>query len=76
MYDYIFSKYPSPRDRPKAPKQSGQEPLCHASDPELKKEYKKSWRTFMDQFGSDDFLTMYFAVRTGCTLGQLAAHVN
>ena len=51
-----------PRDRPKAPKQSGQEPLCHASDPELKKEYKKSWRTFMDQFieASADYRSGHF----------------
>jgi hypothetical protein len=51
-----------PRDRPKSPKQSGQEPLCHAADPELKREYKKSWRTFIDQFiqASADYRSGYF----------------
>ena len=39
-----------PRGRPKDPKISGQEPLCHAADPERAKEYKKSWQFFMDQF--------------------------
>ena len=31
-----------PRDRPKNPKKSGKRPLCHASDPELAKEHKKT----------------------------------
>ena len=39
-----------PRNRPENPKKSGKEPLCHASDPELAKEYKESWREFRDRF--------------------------
>jgi hypothetical protein len=33
-----------PRDRPKNPKRSGPQPLCHASDPEVAREYEKQWR--------------------------------
>ena len=40
----------NPRERPKTPKESGPEPLCHASDPELAKQYKKEWRKFLDAF--------------------------
>jgi hypothetical protein len=39
-----------PRDRPKNPKRSGSAPLCHASDKELAKEYRKQWREFVHQF--------------------------
>ena len=39
-----------PRDRPKNPKKSGRAPLCHASDPEKAKAFKKEWRAFMDRF--------------------------
>jgi REP element-mobilizing transposase RayT len=51
-----------PRDRPDNPKKSGQEPLCHASDPELTEEYKEDWRTFMDKFieASADYRNGYF----------------
>ena len=51
-----------PRDRPKNPKESGKRPLCHASDPELAKEYKKQWRKFMDLYieASADYRRGYF----------------
>ncbi len=37
-----------PRSRPRIPKESGPEPLCHASDKETAKEYKKRWKVFRD----------------------------
>ena len=51
-----------PRNRPENPKKSGREPLCHASDPELAKEYQKSWREFLNQFipASADYRNGYF----------------
>ncbi len=51
-----------PRDRPKNPKKSGREPLCHASDPELAKEYRESWREFLNQYipASADYRNGYF----------------
>ncbi len=51
-----------PRDRPKNPKKSGREPLCHASDPELAKEYRESWREFLNQYipASSDYRNGYF----------------
>ena len=51
-----------PRNRPENPKKSSKEPLCHASDPELVKEYKKSWREFLDSFipASADYRNGYF----------------
>jgi len=33
-----------PRDRPKNPKQSGRQPLCHTADIELKKTFKQNWK--------------------------------
>ena len=39
-----------PRNRPKNPKKSEPAPLCHASDKETAKEFKKQWREFMNQF--------------------------
>jgi hypothetical protein len=38
-----------PRDRPKNPKKSGPEPLCHASDKETAKAYKEKWRHFKNE---------------------------
>lgn len=43
-------KKTDPRDRPKDPKTSSEEPLCHCCDDEARQEYKQSWREFMDQF--------------------------
>ena len=43
-------KETDPRSRPKNPKGSGPEPLCHASDKETAKEYKKRWRVFRDAY--------------------------
>jgi hypothetical protein len=34
-----------PRDRPGNPKRSGRQPLCHAADPALRKQYKREWLT-------------------------------
>ena len=39
-----------PRDRPKNPKKSGREPLCHASAPELAKSYREERREFLNQY--------------------------
>ena len=36
-----------PRDRPRDPKKSGRQPLCHASDPALRRAYKRDWREFL-----------------------------
>jgi hypothetical protein len=33
-----------PRDRPENPKDSGPQPLCHAADPQLAREFKRQWR--------------------------------
>jgi hypothetical protein len=51
-----------PRDRPENPKKSSKEPLCHAAEPALQKEYKKSWREFLSQFieASADYRRGYF----------------
>jgi hypothetical protein len=51
-----------PRDRPENPKKSGREPLCHASNPELREEYKEDWRNFMDKFieASADYRNGYY----------------
>ena len=43
-------KETDPRDRPKHPKTSEKEPLCHCSDKDVRREFKKSWRDFMSQF--------------------------
>jgi hypothetical protein len=36
-----------PRDRPHAPKKSGRQPLCHASDPAVRRQYRRDWREFL-----------------------------
>ncbi|MDD5306482.1 MAG: hypothetical protein PHU25_04095 [Deltaproteobacteria bacterium] len=36
-----------PRDRPKNPKERGPQPLCHASDPQLHREFASEWREVM-----------------------------
>ena len=33
-----------PRDRPKNPKTSGPQPLCHTADPEIEKAFEVKWR--------------------------------
>jgi hypothetical protein len=38
----------NPRSRPKIPKESSPEPLCHASDKETAREYQKRWKVFRD----------------------------
>jgi hypothetical protein len=35
-----------PRDRPHAPKESGRQPLCHASDPAVRRQYRRDWLEF------------------------------
>jgi hypothetical protein len=39
-----------PRDRPRDPKESGRQPLCHASDPVLRRQYKRDWREFLKAY--------------------------
>ena len=47
-----------PRDRPKGPREKSPQPLCHASDPEQARKYKKGWRKFVDDHrkASSDYL--------------------
>jgi hypothetical protein len=40
----------NPRSRPKHPKPSGPDPLCHAATPERVKQYKKEWREFLNRY--------------------------
>ena len=35
-----------PRDRPHDPQKSGRQPLCHASDPAVRRRYRRDWREF------------------------------
>ncbi|MCP4605680.1 MAG: hypothetical protein GY847_35035, partial [Proteobacteria bacterium] len=46
-----------PRDRPKNPKYSGKQPLCHASSPKLRRNFQSRWRDFRDEYreASKDF---------------------
>jgi hypothetical protein len=39
-----------PRDRPYNPEKSGQQPLCHASDPDVRKQYRRDWREFLKAY--------------------------
>ena len=39
-----------PRDRPRNPKTSGRQPLCHASDPKLRRLFKREWREFLREY--------------------------
>jgi len=47
-----------PRDRPRRPKKSGPQPLCHASDAEVAREYERQWRETLREHraASIDFL--------------------
>ena len=36
-----------PRDRPRSPKETGRQPLCHASDALARREFERSWREFL-----------------------------
>ena len=38
-----------PRDRPRDPKESGRQPLCHASDAASRREFERSWREFLSE---------------------------
>ncbi len=51
-----------PRDRPKAPKKSGPQPLCHASDRKLRRDFKTKWNDFLDEYkeASQDFRDGYW----------------
>ena len=51
-----------PRDRPKNPKASSPEPLCHASNHEQRHAFKKSWREFVSEYrrASWDFRNGYW----------------
>jgi hypothetical protein len=39
-----------PRDRPRNPKSSGRQPLCHTSDTATRREYKREWREFVHEY--------------------------
>ena len=39
-----------PRDRPRNPKSSGSQPLCHASDAATRREFKRTWREFVHEY--------------------------
>lgn len=39
-----------PRNRPKNPKDSGPQPLCHTADPELRKAYEEQWRELQREY--------------------------
>jgi len=39
-----------PRDRPRNPKRSGLQPLCHASDAATRKAYTRDWREFLKAY--------------------------
>jgi hypothetical protein len=51
-----------PRDRPKDPKKSGSQPLCHTIDRELRREFAKRWRDFRNEHkkASHDFRQGYY----------------
>ena len=36
-----------PRERPRNPKKSGRQPLCHVSDPAARKMFRREWREFL-----------------------------
>jgi hypothetical protein len=38
-----------PRDRPREPKSSGRQPICHAADRQLAREYVKQWREILNE---------------------------
>ncbi len=44
-----------PRDRPKNPKHSGPQPLSHAADPELRREFRRRWRDFLNEYKKSSF---------------------
>ncbi|MCP4569919.1 MAG: hypothetical protein GY841_20255 [FCB group bacterium] len=44
-----------PRERPRNPKKSGRQPLCHTVDPELRREFKKGWREFVNEHKKASF---------------------
>jgi hypothetical protein len=50
-----------PRDRPRSPKESGRQPVCHASDAASRREFERTWREFLQEHrrASFDF-------RAGC----------
>lgn len=52
----------NPRSRPNHPKTSSPDPLCHAANLDLAKQYKKEWREFLNQFiqASADYRNGYF----------------
>jgi len=39
-----------PRDRPRNPKHSERQPLCHAADPALRRAYEGDWREFLKAY--------------------------
>jgi hypothetical protein len=51
-----------PRDRPRSPKESGQQPLCHASDATARRDFERQWRELLQEHrrASFDFRAGYF----------------
>ena len=51
-----------PRDRPKNPKESGRQPLCHASSKKDRRAFEEQWRDFVEEHrrASEDFLNGYW----------------
>ena len=51
-----------PRDRPRNPKQSARQPLCHASSKKKRVEFARQWRDFVNEHrkASADFLNGYW----------------
>jgi hypothetical protein len=50
-----------PRDRPRDPKKSGPQPLCHAADPAIRRQFKREWREFLKAYRAASI-----AFRHGC----------
>jgi hypothetical protein len=44
-----------PRDRPKTPKDTGRQPLCHAQDKEARRAYEEKWREFLKEHRKASF---------------------
>jgi hypothetical protein len=51
-----------PRDRPRSPKESGLQPLCHASDATARRDFEHQWRELFHEHrrASFDFRAGYF----------------
>ncbi len=50
VISFIKLKNTNPYCKPKIRKNSGPQPLCHATDDSLRQEYKTKWQTFMSKY--------------------------